>query len=167
LSAPIIPTPTTTSSSTTTTPTAPPVTVPIDLAGKSADAVGQQLKSLGFTAIKYVDNAGNMVAASTTWIVESVDGAGTGMAQDGTVTVHVAQPPPPPAPATPKPAPPKPVTPKAATPKPAPPPPPAPQAAGYYANCTAARAAGVTPLHRGDPGYRAGLDRDNDGVACE
>ena len=37
----------------------------------------------------------------------------------------------------------------------------------YYANCSAARAAGVTPLHRGDPGYASHLDRDNDGVACE
>jgi len=37
----------------------------------------------------------------------------------------------------------------------------------YYANCDAVRAAGKAPLHRGDPGYREGLDRDNDGVACE
>jgi hypothetical protein len=37
----------------------------------------------------------------------------------------------------------------------------------YYPNCAAARAAGVTPLHRGVPGYRSGLDRDGDGVACE
>jgi hypothetical protein len=37
----------------------------------------------------------------------------------------------------------------------------------YYANCTAAKAAGAAPLYRGEPGYRAGLDRDNDGVACE
>lgn len=37
----------------------------------------------------------------------------------------------------------------------------------YYANCTAARAAGVTPLHPGDPGYSRKLDRDGDGVACE
>lgn len=37
----------------------------------------------------------------------------------------------------------------------------------YYASCAAARAAGAAPLHRGDPGYRSGLDRDNDGVACE
>lgn len=36
-----------------------------------------------------------------------------------------------------------------------------------YANCTEARAAGVTPLHRGDPGYSSKLDRDGDGVACE
>lgn len=37
----------------------------------------------------------------------------------------------------------------------------------YYANCDAARAAGAAPLHVGDPGYRTGLDRDHDGVACE
>jgi hypothetical protein len=37
----------------------------------------------------------------------------------------------------------------------------------YYKNCSAVRAAGKAPLHRGDPGYRSGLDRDDDGVACE
>lgn len=37
----------------------------------------------------------------------------------------------------------------------------------YYANCTAARAAGVTPIYSGQPGYRSSLDRDNDGIACE
>ena len=37
----------------------------------------------------------------------------------------------------------------------------------YYANCDAARSAGVAPLHRGDPGYRSALDRDDDGIACE
>jgi len=36
-----------------------------------------------------------------------------------------------------------------------------------YASCAAVRAAGAAPLHRGDAGYRAGLDRDDDGVACE
>ena len=39
--------------------------------------------------------------------------------------------------------------------------------AAYYANCAAARAAGVAPLHVGDSGYRKGLDRDGDGIACE
>ncbi|WP_328302962.1 thermonuclease family protein [Actinomycetospora sp. NBC_00405] len=38
---------------------------------------------------------------------------------------------------------------------------------GYYANCSAARAAGAAPLRAGAPGYRAALDRDKDGVACE
>lgn len=37
----------------------------------------------------------------------------------------------------------------------------------YFANCDAARAAGAAPIHRGQPGYRPALDRDNDGVACE
>lgn len=37
----------------------------------------------------------------------------------------------------------------------------------YYQNCSAARAAGAAPLYSGEPGYRAGLDRDHDGVACE
>ena len=37
----------------------------------------------------------------------------------------------------------------------------------YYDNCTAVRAAGAAPLYRGEPGYRPGLDRDRDGIACE
>jgi hypothetical protein len=37
----------------------------------------------------------------------------------------------------------------------------------YYGSCAAARAAGAAPLHVGDPGYRSGLGRDDDGVACE
>lgn len=37
----------------------------------------------------------------------------------------------------------------------------------YYRNCAAARAAGVAPIYRGEPGYRPPLDRDGDGVACE
>jgi len=37
----------------------------------------------------------------------------------------------------------------------------------YYPNCAAARAAGAAPIMQGEPGYRAGLDRDHDGIACE
>jgi len=37
----------------------------------------------------------------------------------------------------------------------------------YFANCTEARAAGAAPIRVGEPGYRSGLDRDKDGVACE
>jgi hypothetical protein len=44
---------------------------------------------------------------------------------------------------------------------------PAPDSSVYYKNCAAAKAAGAAPLLRGEPGYRAGLDRDGDGVACE
>ncbi len=59
---------------------------------------------------------------------------------------------------------------KTKKPKPKPPPEPEPDPEPedvYYANCAAARAAGAAPLYRGEPGYRSGLDRDNDGVACE
>jgi hypothetical protein len=42
-----------------------------------------------------------------------------------------------------------------------------PPAAVYYKNCDDVRAHGAAPLYRGEPGYRAGLDRDGDGVACE
>ena len=37
----------------------------------------------------------------------------------------------------------------------------------YYRYCSDARAAGVAPLYRNQPGYRDELDRDGDGVACE
>ncbi|MDQ7903097.1 excalibur calcium-binding domain-containing protein [Phytohabitans sp. ZYX-F-186] len=37
----------------------------------------------------------------------------------------------------------------------------------YYASCAEAKRDGAAPLYRGDPGYRSGLDRDGDGVACE
>jgi micrococcal nuclease len=37
----------------------------------------------------------------------------------------------------------------------------------YYADCAEAKKAGVAPIHRGDPGYRSGLDRDDDGIACD
>lgn len=46
----------------------------------------------------------------------------------------------------------------------------APRAIGgdaYYPNCAAARAAGVAPIRRGQPGYSGKLDRDDDGIACE
>jgi len=55
----------------------------------------------------------------------------------------------------------------AQAPVPAPAAVPAAPATAYYANCTAAKAAGAAPLYRGQPGYRSALDRDGDGVACE
>jgi hypothetical protein len=36
-----------------------------------------------------------------------------------------------------------------------------------YKDCTAAREAGAAPINKGEPGYRTGLDRNGDGVACE
>ncbi|MFJ5990881.1 excalibur calcium-binding domain-containing protein [Lentzea sp. NPDC092896] len=60
-----------------------------------------------------------------------------------------------------------PVAPQPVVPQPEPAPAPPPPAAAYYANCAAAKAAGAAPLFRGQPGYRAALDRDGDGKACE
>ena len=35
-----------------------------------------------------------------------------------------------------------------------------------YGNCTDVKAAGAAPIHRGDYGWHAGLDADDDGIAC-
>ncbi|MGO4236493.1 GmrSD restriction endonuclease domain-containing protein [Pseudarthrobacter sp. YAF2] len=84
----------------------------------------------------------------------------------------VVAPAPVPAPVAPVPAPaaavpaPAPVAP-APAPAPAPVAPAPAPAAAYYANCTAARAAGAAPIYAGQPGYRPALDRDSDGIACE
>jgi hypothetical protein len=37
----------------------------------------------------------------------------------------------------------------------------------FYADCEAAKAAGVAPITFGQPGYRAELDDDDNGVACD
>ncbi|MBE7161897.1 MAG: DUF1524 domain-containing protein, partial [Williamsia herbipolensis] len=72
-----------------------------------------------------------------------------------TTTAEPPPPPPPPAPTTTQT--PRPLAP-VATPN---------GGSAYYKNCSAARAAGAAPLRVGEPGYRPGLDRDGDGVACE
>ena len=55
----------------------------------------------------------------------------------------------------------------ASQPKPEPAPQPSQNTNVYYKNCSAVRAAGKAPLHRGEPGYASHLDRDGDGIACE
>ena len=37
----------------------------------------------------------------------------------------------------------------------------------HFKNCKEARAKGYKNIKKGEPGYRAKLDRDKDGVACE
>ncbi|NOL62408.1 excalibur calcium-binding domain-containing protein [Corynebacterium ulcerans] len=49
----------------------------------------------------------------------------------------------------------------------APPPAPAPAQDVYFSSCKEARAAGYSHMRRGEPGYRSGLDGDNDGIACD
>lgn len=43
----------------------------------------------------------------------------------------------------------------------------APQAGDSWAGCDQARAAGSAPIYASEPGYRAGMDGDGDGIACE
>ncbi|CAM5613039.1 hypothetical protein SAVIM338S_05657 [Streptomyces avidinii] len=63
---------------------------------------------------------------------------------------------------------PAPSAPAPASPKPKSSPTPAPGPKDVtYKNCAEAKAAGVTPIHRGQPGYAKHLDRDNDGIACD
>ncbi|MCH7627734.1 MAG: excalibur calcium-binding domain-containing protein [Proteobacteria bacterium] len=42
-----------------------------------------------------------------------------------------------------------------------------PQQGDRWSGCDPARAAGTAPIYSGEPGYRAGLDGDGDGIACE
>jgi hypothetical protein len=44
---------------------------------------------------------------------------------------------------------------------------PAPSPTFTYQNCNKARRAGAAPLHPGDPGYSAKLDKDGNGIACD
>ena len=37
----------------------------------------------------------------------------------------------------------------------------------YFKNCKEARSKGYSNIKKGEPGYRPGLDRDKDGIACE
>ena len=41
------------------------------------------------------------------------------------------------------------------------------EASVAYSGCKDVRAAGKAPLYAGQPGYRAGMDGDGDGIACE
>ncbi len=49
----------------------------------------------------------------------------------------------------------------------APPPTAPPTTEVRYQNCDEVEAAGKAPLREGEPGYRKGLDRDGDGIACD
>lgn len=162
---------------TTTTPAAhapaapPKVTVPGDLVGQSADLAYDELSRLGIVDINYTsEDVGSKVAPLLeNWLVIKVEPApGTVVLTTDSVVITITQ----------KQVPVTSVAPSAVSaPAPAAPAPVLPSfdsspggstgGSAYYRSCAAARAAGVAPLHRGDPGYRSGLDRDGDGIACE
>lgn len=37
----------------------------------------------------------------------------------------------------------------------------------YFKSCKEAKSKGYSNIKKGEPGYRPGLDRDNDGIACD
>ncbi len=147
----------------------PVATLPDGLDGMDSASARDRLEAQGFqVTIESVD--GRMVIVESNWNVVSAS------LQDAkNVLLRVAKPTPtttaPPEPAdtsttieTPTAeAPPEPA------PEPAPEeePTPAPAPDAYYANCAEARAAGAAPIAAGEPGYRSGLDRDDDGIACD
>jgi hypothetical protein len=164
----------------------------IDVSGVSDAEIGDLIEQVcdGGTADAVAKSVVDLVSDSTQ-AKELLEGAGDGAeiycpeavaddpqllndAYGATVTLLRAQAPPttvrPTTTTTTAPPPPTTAPPTTAPPTtqaaPPPPPPPAPTSA-YYANCDAARAAGAAPLYAGEPGYRSGLDRDGDGVACE
>lgn len=165
---------TTTTTPETQTPAAPaPVTVPGDLVGKSAQLADDELRKLGIINISYASqDAGSTFAPLLeNWTVTRVvPESGTSVSITDPIVITVrkdgpAAPVAPPAKPEPVPEPERPAVPV---------PPPADRSpdastggSPYYSNCAAARAAGATPLYSGNPGYRSGLDRDDDGVACE
>ncbi|MEU7787114.1 excalibur calcium-binding domain-containing protein [Amycolatopsis sp. NPDC049159] len=123
--------------------------------------------------LKYAANATlPALAAAETAAKQATTGL-WGPPCNGTIDAPAPAPAPLPTTAAPPVAPPAPAT--KAAPKPPPvvrtteeaPPAPEPDHSAYYANCSAAKAAGAAPLYRGEPGYRSALDRDGDGVACE
>lgn len=42
-----------------------------------------------------------------------------------------------------------------------------PRPGDHWSGCDDARAAGTAPIYEGEPGYRAQMDGDGDGEACE
>lgn len=153
----------TTTTTTTTTTTVSIVPIPSDLVGKSAKDVLSELNGLGFVDVQAYSPDGMAVTLTDAWNVVSIDGGGVSALAGSRITLRVE----PKATTTVAPPPPPRTTQQAPPPAYTPPPPaPAPTEV-YYKNCDAARAAGAAPIYRGQPGYRAALDRDNDGIACE
>jgi hypothetical protein len=144
-------------------------TLPDGLTGMDSASARDQLEEQGFlVTIESVD--GRMVIVESNWNVVSAS-----LRDAKNVLLRVAKPTPttttPPDPAD------TPTTIETPTaeipPEPAPDPTtveepvPAPAPDTYYANCAEARAAGAAPMTAGEPGYRPGLDRDKDGIACD
>lgn len=164
-----------------------------NVVGQDLPAAVKTLNEAGYKSISMQDENGKILYNSEDYVVTAQDPAKGKTATSKTIKLTVkakVAPTPSPSPTTKSPSP----TPTTTSPTPTPTPEPtteapapepaqperheeapapvhqeqrAPEPQTYYANCAAARAAGAAPIYQGQPGYRSGLDRDGDGIACD
>jgi hypothetical protein len=163
-------------------PVAPALLTVPNVVGMADPQAREVLAAAGFTNVVLGPSTGSVAGVAAGTVTTQLPGAAALAAAGDPIVLGEADAPPVPA-AAPAAAPPvveEPVAdaprvdaprPLVAAPRPAAPAPvveaPSSRGSAYYANCSAAKAAGAAPLHAGEPGYRSGLDRDGDGVACE
>lgn len=164
-----------------------------NVVGQDLPAAVKTLNEAGYKSISMQDENGKILYNSEEYVVAAQDPAKGKTATSKTIKLTAkakVAPTPSPSPTTKSPSP----TPTTTSPTPTPTPEPtteapapepaqperheeapapvhqeqrAPEPQTYYANCAAARAAGAAPIYQGQPGYRSGLDRDGDGIACD
>lgn len=164
-----------------------------NVVGQDLPAAVKTLNEAGYKSISMQDENGKILYNSEDYVVTAQDPAKGKAATSKTIKLTAkakVAPTPSPSPTTKSPSP----TPTTTSPTPMPTPEPtteapapepaqperheeapapvhqeqrAPEPQTYYANCAAARAAGAAPIYQGQPGYRSGLDRDGDGIACD
>lgn len=164
-----------------------------NVVGQDLPAAVKTLNEAGYKSISMQDENGKILYNSEDYVVTAQDPAKGKTATSKTIKLTAkakVAPTPSPSPTTKSPSP----TPTTTSPTPTPSPEPtteapapepaqperheeapapvhqeqrAPEPQTYYANCAAARAAGAAPIYQGQPGYRSGLDRDGDGIACD
>jgi hypothetical protein len=69
--------------------TKPTTTIPVNLGGRTALTVDDQLRGLGFANIMYSSNGTTSATVRPEWTVVSVDGAGQNVGLDAWITVRV------------------------------------------------------------------------------
>lgn len=168
-----------------------------NVVGQDLPAAVKTLNDAGYKSISMQDESGKILYSSADYVVTAQDPAKGKTATSKTIKLTAkakVAPTPSPSPTTTSPSPTPTTTSPTPTPEPeptseapAPAPEPAqperqeeapapavvhqeqraPESQTYYANCAAARAAGAAPIYQGQPGYRSGLDRDGDGIACD
>jgi hypothetical protein len=67
----------------------PTITVPVNLSGRTAATVDDQLRDLGFANIMYSSGTETSATFRPEWTVVSVDGAGQTVGLDAWITVRV------------------------------------------------------------------------------